>query len=1018
VYEPKRKYAEIDKPAPPKLGYSLFGWVKPVWSYTEEELLAIVGLDAITFLRFIRMCSIITTVLSVILGATLIPVSLVYNLKYNKASSYSTQSTALSVITVAEMYGTFLWAPIIMSYFAVIVALFFIFKNYQHMVRLRWAFFRSDAYQNSFAARTLMLTGVSRDLQSDEALSSLLSTIGMPYPTTEVHIGRVMGSLPEIVELHDDTVRKLERVLASYLKDPNNVSQKRPTVRVHKTMGMFGGERVDAIDHYTAQINKLEASIENWRDRIAERKPESYGFASMGAVPYAHAAAKSLKGKKPRGVKIELAPEPRDILWKNLVMSATARFTSNFFGFLYLSIVVFFNAVPLLAVALIAQMSSFIGTLGFLKAWHNASAWSFAAVAGLVPPAISGVMGYFLPIIMRRIAKYRGERTRTQLDKVVTGQYFAFMIVSQFVLFTLIGILITSIATIVSEISDHKSAGAVFDTLRQQTVVVKKQYLNMSNYWLTWIPLRFYLSIFDLAQVLKLLLVWFRKGLLGRTPRDVREYTKPPNFEYSIYYANLLFLFAVGLLYACLAPLVIIFTAAAFWISLAVYKYQLMYVCVTKVESGGQLWRVIVNRLLASIIFMQLILIFVVALDDTVSTTARIIKAVASVPPIAIVIGFKIYCVARFDRQFDWYIPEAPEMASIKVHGGDVRHNRLQRRFGHPSLHQKLFTPMVHAKVKHLLPLVYRGRLEQAGTMDVDGRKVEAEEVTGGLRIAAVEEYQLEYDPKMDSDNQSVISTSTFASKNRFGGQSRMGTADTAHFQNMHKQYLAGGNGRDGMGMDDYEMGAMRNNSQENLLEKASHGRKASNMTYTSSQNGGGLDYVVSQTTPGLEYPPGRSPAADLSQIPLTHHMNDSQISVGSNGGYFATPGIGQGYPVQSPYYNAASQYQNAGTPPAGTYGYRSASPGPMQSSPSGPGQPQRYQGRPSPGATLPFDGPNVAANMYNTPPSHQYQQPQYQQRPIDGPRYQQQQQQQQQQPPARRQQSGYQDYQYQGGYQ
>jgi hypothetical protein len=867
-----------------------------------------------------------------------------------------------------------------------------VFKNYQHMVRLRWAFFRSDAYQNSFAARTLMLTGVSRDLQSDEALNGLLSTIGMPYPTTEVHIGRVMGSLPEIIELHDDTVRKLERVLASYLKDPNKIPDNRPMIRVHQTMGMFGGQKVDAIDHYTAQINKLEASIENWRDRIAERKPESYGFASMGAVPYAHAAAKSLKGKKPRGVKIELAPEPRDILWKNLVMSTSARISSNFFGFLYLSIVVFINAVPLLAVALIAQMSSFLPTLAFLRAWHSASAWSFAAVAGLVPPAISGIMGYFLPIIMRKIAKYRGERTRTQLDKVVTAQYFAFNIVSQFVLFTLIGILITSIATIVSEITDHKSAGAIFHTLRDQTVVVKKQYLNMSNYWLTWIPLRFYLAIFDLAQVLKLLLVWFQKGFLGRTPRDVREYTKPPHFEYSIYYANLLFLFAVGLLYACLAPLVIIFTAAAFWISLGVYKYQMMYVSVTKVESGGQLWRVIVNRLLASIIFMQLILIFVVALDN-VSTTSRIIKAVASVPPIAIVIGFKIYCTARFDRQFDWYIPEAPEMATIKIHGGDVRHNRLQRRFGHPSLHQKLFTPMVHAKVKHLLPLVYRGRMEQSSTMDVDGRKVEAEEVTGGLRIAAVEEYQLEYDPKMDSDNQSVVSTSTFASRNARLGPNRMGTADTNQFNMMHKQYLAGGNqmSRDGsMGVEDYEMGALGNTSQENLLEKAMHGRKASNMTYASSR-GGAMEYSVSQTTPGLEYPPGQSPM-DLSTIPLTHHQNSSQVSFGSTGGYFAAPVASQNYPVASPYYNVATQYSNAGPPPPQSANYTS---GPINSSPSGIGQPQRLQGRPSPGSVLPpsFNepplGPNVAANMYNTPPQHQYQQPPYQQR---GPRYQQQQ--------------------------
>lgn len=124
MYEPKRKYADAEGPAPPKTNYSIFGWIKPVWNYTEEDLLDIVGLDAVTFLRFIRMCCVITTSLSVLLGCTLIPVDIIYNLKY-RSTDFSRKSTALSIITVAEMQGNFLWAPVIMSYFAVVVALYF-----------------------------------------------------------------------------------------------------------------------------------------------------------------------------------------------------------------------------------------------------------------------------------------------------------------------------------------------------------------------------------------------------------------------------------------------------------------------------------------------------------------------------------------------------------------------------------------------------------------------------------------------------------------------------------------------------------------------------------------------------------------------------------------------------------------------------------------------------------------------------------------------------------------------------
>jgi hypothetical protein len=428
------------------------------------------------------------------------------------------------------------------------------------------------------------------------------------------------------------------------------------------------------------------------------------------------------------------------------------------------------------------------------------------------------------------------------------------------------------------------------------------------------------MSTFDLAQGLKLVMVWIQKAFFGRTPRDVREYTKPPSFEYAIYYANFLFVFAVGAIYGVLAPLVMIFTAVVFWASLACYKYNFMYVNVSKVESGGALWRGVVNRLLVTLVLMQVILMFVVSLDDTTTLTDRIIKIALCAPPIALVIMFKVYCINRFDAVYDWYIPDASEMAKIQVHTGDQRHHRLQRRFGHPSLHQKLFTPMVHARVKHLLPQVYRGRIEESGTIEIAGRKMEAEEVMGGLKIAAVEESQLEYDPRKDSDMMSLMSAST-----RLAG-ARKGTADTA-FQSQYNQYIASGNvSRTDLG-DTYEMNALRDSS-ENLLEKRGAGYIGEGAMHTRKPSGNtlysyGTPYGTPMATPGLEYPPGTQ---DLGQQRMTHHANPSGQSFGSMGGnYFTTSGAQPGYsspvgrqPSAGYQYNANSPY--AGQPPPQPY--------------------------------------------------------------------------------------------------
>jgi calcium permeable stress-gated cation channel len=83
----------------------------------------------------------------------------------------------------------------------------------------------------------------------------------------------------------------------------------------------------------------------------------------------------------------------------------------------------------------------------------------------------------------------------------------------------------------------------------------------------------------------------------------------------------------VGLVFAPLAPLVAVGAAIVMWVSSWVYKYQLMFVFVSKVESGGvspsppflcvyvrtyswqRLWNPVINRLLVSVVLMQALML-------------------------------------------------------------------------------------------------------------------------------------------------------------------------------------------------------------------------------------------------------------------------------------------------------------------------------------------------------------------------------------------------------------------------
>ncbi len=93
---------------------------------------------------------------------------------------------------------------------------------------------------------------VPKKLQSDEGIRVIFDSVQVPYPTTSVHIGRRVGNLPHLIEVHNNTVRAFEQVLVGYLKG-GKTGKKRPTIRIGSFLGM-GGQKRDAIDYYTCVI--------------------------------------------------------------------------------------------------------------------------------------------------------------------------------------------------------------------------------------------------------------------------------------------------------------------------------------------------------------------------------------------------------------------------------------------------------------------------------------------------------------------------------------------------------------------------------------------------------------------------------------------------------------------------------------------------------------------------------------------------------------------------------------------
>jgi hypothetical protein len=289
-----------------------------------------------------------------------------------------------------------------------------------------------------------------------------------------------------MVEKHNECVAELEGHLVKYLKG-NKLGKNRPTLKEGSTLGI-GGEKKDAIDHLAKKIHGLRDKIDAKRQAIdslikTERRArkqgkqdriqgENYGFVTFKTIAEAHRIARAHRGRLPElfGARFQLAPMPHDIVWQNISREPGEVASRTTFGFIFIGIICFLNTIPLLFVSLLANLSSLTLYVDFLGRWKDAGSvgnWTFSVVSGVLPSVVQAIFGYLLPYIIRRISKYQGAPTRTRLDRAVTARYFFFIIVSNLIIFSLLGVVYNIIAEVVLKIGQHQGASAILKGLEE-----------------------------------------------------------------------------------------------------------------------------------------------------------------------------------------------------------------------------------------------------------------------------------------------------------------------------------------------------------------------------------------------------------------------------------------------------------------------------------------------------------------------------------------------------------------------
>ncbi|CAO3643474.1 unnamed protein product [Cunninghamella echinulata] len=672
VYAPKYKYLSENK-KPPKIGNEYFGWVKVLFRAKDDFLLERLGYDAILFLKFLRLLRRILLIMSIIGVFALIPMNIV-------ATRYTGQyEVGIDVLTISginylngKLSETsdlrWYWSPFTATWLFTLIIMYFIHSFSNEYIKLRQRYFREEGNE---AAKTVLLSNLPHDIRSDQKLKAWVELLGIiKHKITDSLIGVANTKLTSLYEEHELAVEHLEIALASYLNAKN-----RPTMRVGGFLGI-GGKKVDVIEHYTKLVSDLDAKIKELRH--STKKAGNYGWISFQQIEQAQEAETiinkyvHLNGKKHEPhLTVDARPSPlsRDLIWANLSLDKTKRQVKRWSGRLIYWI---FTCLWMIPIGAFAATSNLINLLHFIP---NSDVFieDHAVLMGLIEsyftPIIMSLFFLLLPAFFRFICQQQAYRTHTTLDRKVFLKLYVFFIINNFLVFTLVNIFIGIFGQIHAIVT---SGTLTDDNVGSYVVQLAKNISDVSTFWVNYVCMKGLGLTMELCQVLPLMLLTIRKWISRPSPRQLREYARPPPFDYPQGYSLLVFFFTIALLYSAMAPLVLPFALMYFSIASLVYKYMLI----------------------------------------------GYIQSYCLIPLPFITLAFQWFYSRRLSDahcynvqvNINWmeHQPTKPTPATNQSGKKQDKLHTLKNQFRDPAIYHKLSNPIVHDDVKHLLPTVYK----------------------------------------------------------------------------------------------------------------------------------------------------------------------------------------------------------------------------------------------------------------------------------------------------------------------
>ncbi|KAL5578762.1 hypothetical protein UlMin_011204 [Ulmus minor] len=608
-------------------------WMPDALKMPEPELIEHAGLDSAVYLRIYLLGLKIFVPIAFLAFAILVPVNWTNNtLELEKlANVTSSDIDKLSISNIPEKSQRF-WTHIVMAYAFTIWTCYVLMKEYETVASMRLHFVATEKRRpDQFS---VLVRNIPPD--PDESVSENVEHFFLVNHPDHYLTHQVVNNANTLAKLVKKK-KKMMNWLVYYTNKYSRDSSKKPTTKT----GFLGlwGKKVDSIEYYSTEIEKLSKEIAKERERVVT-DPKSImpaAFVSFKSRWGAAVCAQTQQSRNPTIWLTEWAPEPRDVYWPNLAIpyvSLTVRKLIMGVAFFFLT---FFFIIPIAIVQSFASIEGLEKAAPWLKPFVEIK-FIKSVIQGFLPGIALKLFLIFLPTILMIMAKFEGLISLSSLERRAASRYYLFNIVNVFLANVIAGSALEQLDSFI-----HQSANDIPKTIG---VAIPLK----ATFFMSYIMVDGWAGIAAEILMLKPLIIYHLKNFfLVKTEKDREEAMDPGSLGFNTGEPRIQFYFLLGLVYATTTPALLPFIIIFFAFAYVVFRHQIINVYNQEYESGAAFWPDVNGRVIIALLFSQVLLLGLLSTKQAAQSTPFLIAL-----PV-ITIGFWKYCKGRYEPAFSKY---------------------------------------------------------------------------------------------------------------------------------------------------------------------------------------------------------------------------------------------------------------------------------------------------------------------------------------------------------------------------